>query len=312
MTPDDTIPAPARPRVAVLGTGTMGAGMARSLLRAGLAVDVWNRTPQRAAGLAAQGAAVHTSAPDAVAAADVVITMLADAAAVTRVALDDGMLGALRPGAVWAQMGTIGAAATAELAAATAQLRPDVAFVDAPVSGSRAPAEAGELLILASGPERAQPVLAPVFGAVGQATRWLGPAGAGSRMKIVVNAWLIFLIEGAAEVMALAGAIGVAEAAVLDLLSAGRLAAPAAAAKARKMAAGDDSPDFSLRWAAKDAGLALGAAPGLSLAGLAAIRDRWQALIGEGLGDLDTSAARHGPGRHLTGAAREPAGLRRS
>lgn len=285
-------PAASRPRVAVLGTGTMGAGMARSLLRAGLPVDVWNRTPERARGLAAQGATVHTSPAAAVAAADVVITMLADGAAVSGVALTDGMLRALRPGAVWAQMGTIGVQATSELAAAAAQQRPDVAFVDAPVSGSRAPAEAGELLILASGPAGAQQALAPVFGAIGQSTRWLGATGAGSRMKTVVNAWLIFLVEGAAEIMALAEAVGVDRGAVLDLLGTGRMASPAAAGKARKMAAGDDSPDFPLRWAAKDASLALDAAPGL--AGLAAIRDRWQALAAAGLGELDMSAARHG------------------
>ncbi len=292
MSASQTTPAASRPRVAVLGTGTMGAGMARSLLRAGLPVDVWNRTPERAQGLAAQGATVHTSPVAAVAAADVVITMLADGAGVTGVALAGGMLSALRPGGVWAQMGTIGVQATTELAAAVAQQRPDVTFVDAPVSGSRAPAEAGELLILASGPAAAEEALAPVFGAIGQSTRWLGGTGAGSRMKTVVNAWLIFLVEGAAEIMALAEAVGVDRGAVLDLLGNGRMASPVAAGKARKMAAGDDSPDFPLRWAVKDASLALDAAPGL--AGLAAIRDRWQALTAAGLGELDMSAARHG------------------
>jgi 3-hydroxyisobutyrate dehydrogenase len=295
----DNAASQARPRVAVLGTGTMGAGMVRSLLRAGLPTGVWNRNPQRAAGL---GAVVHADPAEAVTAADVVVTMLADAGAVRSVAQDQGMLAALRPGAVWAQMGTIGMAATTELAATVAQQRPDVTFVDAPVSGSRAPAEAGELLIFASGPDRAKAALAPVFDAIGQSTRWLGEAGAGSRMKIVVNAWLIFLIEGAAEIMALADSVGVGRSAVLDLLSTGRMASAVAAGKARKMDSGDDSPDFPLRWAAKDAGLALDAAPGQDLAGLAAIRDRWQTLVGQGLGELDTSAARHGFGPQATAA----------
>lgn len=165
-------------RVALLGTGTMGTGMARSLLRAGLPVDLWNRNPQRAAGLAADGAAVHTGPAGAVAAAEVVITMLADADAVRSVALD-GMLDALRPGAVWAQMGTIGVQPTLELAATVAQRRPDVAFVDAPVSGSRVPAEAGELMIFASGPQQARQPLEPVFGAMGKGTNgwaWLARA----------------------------------------------------------------------------------------------------------------------------------------
>lgn len=301
MTATETSSPLVPPRVAVLGTGTMGRGIARSLLRAGLTVDVWNRTPDRAAALAAHGAVVHAHPADAVAAAGVVVTMLADAAAVRSVALDQGVLAGLQPGAVWVQMGTIGIGATGELAATAAAQRPDVAFVDAPVSGSRAPAETGELVILASGPERARVALAPVFGALAQSARWLGEAGAGSRMKTVVNAWLIFLIEGAAEILALADAVGVDRAAVLDLLSTGRMASAVAAGKARKMDAGDDSPDFPLRWAAKDAGLALEAA-GRNLAGLAAIHDRWQELIAQGLGELDTSAARHGFGT-LTAAA---------
>jgi len=102
--------------VAVLGTGIMGAGMARSLLRAGLPVDVWNRTPERAAALAEDGAVAHADPADAVAHAGVVITILSEAAATRSVALDAGMLAAMPPGAVWAQMGTIGVAATEELA----------------------------------------------------------------------------------------------------------------------------------------------------------------------------------------------------
>ena len=286
--------APGAQRVAVLGLGAMGAGMARSLLRAGLPVDVWNRTPERSADLAASGAVAHAEPASAVGHAGVVITMLADAAAVRSVALDAGMLAAMAPGAVWAQMGTIGVAATEELAGIVAAQRPDVRFVDAPVSGTRGPAEAGELLILASGPDQAKALLEPAFGAVGQATRWLGEAGAGSRLKLVINAWLMFLIEGAAEVMALADTVGVDRSEVLDLLGTGRMASPVAAGKARKMDSGDDSPDFALEWAVKDLSLALDAAPGRSLEVLAALRDRWQRLVDEGLGGLDTSAARHG------------------
>jgi 3-hydroxyisobutyrate dehydrogenase len=286
--------APGAGRVAVLGLGTMGAGMARSLLRAGLPVDVWNRTPERAAALAEAGAVAHTDPASAVAHAGVVITMLSDAAAVRSVALDAGMLAAMAPGAVWAQMATIGVAATDELAGVVATQRPDVPFVDAPVSGTRGPAESGELLILASGPEAAKPLLEPAFGAIGQATRWLGEAGAGSRLKLVTNTWLMFLIEGAAEVMALADTVGVDRSEVLSLLGTGRMAVPVAAGKARKMDSGDDSPDFALEWAVKDMSLALDAAPGRSLDVLAALRDRWQRLVDRGLGGLDTSAARHG------------------
>jgi 3-hydroxyisobutyrate dehydrogenase len=205
------------------------------------------------------------------------------------------MLDAMRPGAIWAQMGTIGVAATEELAAIAAERRPDVVFVDAPVSGSRAPAEAGELAILAAGPERVRASLEPVFGAVGQATRWLGEKpGAASRLKLVFNMWLMFLIEGAAEVMALADSLGVDRDEVLGLLGTGRMSSGVAAAKARKMNSGDDSPDFALEWAVKDIGLALDAAPDRRLAVLDALRNRWQELVDQGLGGLDMSAARHG------------------
>jgi 3-hydroxyisobutyrate dehydrogenase len=286
--------APGAARVAVLGLGAMGAGMARSLLRAGLPVDVWNRTPERAADLAEAGAVAHADPAGAAAHTAVVITMLSDAAAVRSVALDQGMLAAMPPGAVWAQMGTIGVAATEELAGIAAAQRPDVLFVDAPVSGTRGPAAAGELLILASGPQQARPLVEPAFAAVGNQTRWLGEAGAGSRLKLVTNTWLMFLIEGAAEVMALADAVGVDRSEVLNLLGTGRMASPVAAGKARKMDSGDDSPEFALEWATKDLGLALDAAPGRSLDVLAALRDRWQRLVDQGMGGLDTSAARHG------------------
>jgi len=272
----------------------MGAGMARNLLLAGLPVDVWNRTPERAATLAEAGAVAHADPADAVAHAGVVITILSEATATRSVAVDAGMLAAMVPGAVWAQMGTIGVAATEEFAGLVAAQRPDVLFVDAPVSGTRAPAEAGELLVLASGPEQAKALVEPAFGAVGRATRWLGEAGAASRLKLVMNTWLMFLIEGAAEVMALADSVGVDRSEVLELVGTGRMGTPVAGGKAQKMYSGDDSPDFALELAVKDLSLALDAAPGRSLDVLAALRDRWQRLVDQGMGGLDMSAARHG------------------
>ena len=283
------------PRVAVLGAGTMGRGMARSLLRNGFRVDAWDRTPEKAAALAADGATAHEDARDAVRDVDVVITMVADADAVNQLAFGSGLLEALRPQSVWAQMSTIGVTATEELAARAGQERPDVYFADAPVSGTRQPAENGQLLILASGPGQAKPVLEPVFAALGRETRWLGEAGAGSRLKLVMNSWLVFLVEGAAEIMALADSLGVHHEQVLEFLREGSLANPAAAAKFAKMDAGDDSPDFALQWALKDIGLAMDAS-GRRLPVLEVVRERWSALVDEGLGDRDVSASRHGLG----------------
>jgi 3-hydroxyisobutyrate dehydrogenase len=115
----------------------------------------------------------------------VVITMLPTADAVTSVMSTQG-LPAFPRGAVWAQMGTFGVEATAGLEDTVRQHRPDVLFVDPPVSGSKGPAEAGQLLILASGPVAAEAIVAPAFSAIGHKTVWLGRAGQGSRMKLVV------------------------------------------------------------------------------------------------------------------------------
>ena len=144
-------------RVAVLGTGIMGSAMARNLVSAGLRTTVWDRSPTATAPLSGAGALVAASAAEAEAVQDahVVITMLPTAEVVNSVIFAGGVAQALADGAVWAQMGTIGVAATTEIGARLGQLRPDVMFVDAPVSGSKGPAEAGQLLILASGPPAA-------------------------------------------------------------------------------------------------------------------------------------------------------------
>lgn len=310
-----------RPRVAVLGTGTMGSAMARNLLQAGLPIDVWNRTQDPAARLTEAGATAYPRARQAVAQADVVITMLPDAAAVTSVAFDQGMVDALGEGAIWAQMGTIGVQATSQLAARVADRRPDVRFVDAPVSGTRGPAEAGQLLILASGPDAARSPLTPVFGAIGSRALWLGEAGQGSKLKLVLNTWLAFLVEGIAETAALAGSLGVDGQALRAALDGGPLGAPAALAKLAKIEAADDEPDFALRWALKDVDLAVAAAGDRTPAGRGRDRSQvaWAGQRGPGRGRRECRPARARPAGHgrlsVTLAARRwPAvpGTRRS
>src|ERR1700683_1454664 len=195
-------------RVAVIGTGIMGAAMASNLIAAGLPTTVWDRSPDATAPLADAGARVAASAREAVGDAQVVITMLPTADVVTSVMFGGGVAGALADGAVWAQMGTIGVTATAEIASQLGQVRPGALFVDAPVSGSKGPAQAGQLLIRASGPQQAGPIVEPVFSVIGRKTVWLGPAGQGSRMKLAVNAYMSTLIEGVAEALERAGRLG--------------------------------------------------------------------------------------------------------
>jgi len=273
--------------VAVLGLGTMGGGMARRLLEKGFAVEVWNRSSGPAAALAADGAIAHADVAQAVAPADVVLTMLPTADAVSEVMLRGGVIDAVRPGATWAQMGTIGIEATERLAAEVARRRPDVSFVDAPVSGSREPARTGRLVILASGPDRAQAIL-------GQRTVWLGPAGRGSRMKLVLNTLLAFEIEAVAEVDALASRLGVPYADLVQIVAGGPLASTVEMTKLAKMEGGDHSADFSLEWALKDLDLALNASGVETTPVVMVIAERWRELVQEGYGRLDVSAARLG------------------
>jgi len=284
------------PRVAVIGTGTMGAAMAMRLLEAGMKVDVWSRHAASTTPLTDAGAMAHDRASDTVKEAEVVITMLPTAEITADVMIRGEVLPSMPAKSIWVQMATIGAEATERLLTETRMRRSDVTFVDAPVSGSREPAEQGQLLILGSGPPRAAELLEPVFAVLGRATLWLGPAGAGSRMKLVLNTWLAFQVEGAAEVAALAGHLGVDPAGLMDALRDNPLASPYALVKLAKMFEQDDHADFSLDLALKDLDLATSEA-GAGVAPLAAtIAERWRGLVRNGSSGLDVSAARKGLG----------------
>jgi 3-hydroxyisobutyrate dehydrogenase len=278
--------------VAVLGTGIMGSAMARNLVAAGLHTTVWNRSASALEALSAAGAAVASSPEEAVRDAKVVITMLPTADVVLSVVFDGTVAKAFSEGAVWAQMGTIGISATAEIVRRLAELRPDVLFVDAPVSGSKGPAEAGELVILASGPPGANAILSPAFSAIGRKTIWLGDAGQGSRMKLAVNSYLSILIEGVAETLELADRLGVSPAQLADAIEGGPLDAPLANAKLHKMERGDYAPEFPLEWALKDVDLAIASAQGDTLPMLTALSRQWRAAVDAGHGREDVSAAR--------------------
>jgi 3-hydroxyisobutyrate dehydrogenase len=282
---------PPTPDVAVLGTGTMGAAITRRLLAAGLTVAVWNRSPAPLPALARLGATAHDDPHEAVTGAGVVLTLLPTAEIVTDLMIARGVVASMAPAAVWAQMGTIGVDGTERLDTAIKRSRPDVGFVDAPVSGSRQPAEAGQLLVLASGPETAQAPLKPVFDALGRRTLWLGRAGMGSRMKLVLNTWLAFEVEAVAEATSLAARLGIAPTALAEAAEGNPLASPLALAKLGKIQRADYGTDFALEWELKDLELARATVGAERAPIAAAIADRWQTLVAEGLGGLDVSAA---------------------
>jgi 3-hydroxyisobutyrate dehydrogenase len=280
----------AQPTIAVLGTGRMGTPIARNLLAAEFPVSVWNRTASRAEPLAADGARVAASPGDAVEHAEVVLTMLADGSAVEEAMNgSDGALTKLRPGSVWIQMGTIGLDWTERLAKLAGEH--DVEFVDAPVSGSDGPAREGELVVLASGPQELRAILEPIFDAVGRKTLWLGPAGQGTRLKLLLNNWLAVQVEAVAETIALAEALGVHPHVFTDTIADSPLGSPYAVAKGRAMIDGEFAPGFALRMAFKDVGLALEAARelGADLPITFALEPRWEEAMDDGHADEDVA-----------------------
>jgi 3-hydroxyisobutyrate dehydrogenase len=237
------------PVVAVLGTGTMGAGMVRSLRRAGLPVRMWNRDPAKAQALTGTGAEASGSPAEAVEGADVVLTMVLDADAVVDVITKASP----PPGTPWVQTSTVGVEGAQRTVDTAREL--DLVLVDAPVLGTREPAEKGALVVLASGPEEVRGRVAPVFDAIGSKTLWLGPAGAGSRLKLVANSWVLMVTAGVAQAVALARALDLDPQDFLAAIEGGPLDAPYVHLKSDLMLRGEYPVSFGLTGAAKDARL---------------------------------------------------------
>ncbi|MFD9204837.1 NAD(P)-dependent oxidoreductase [Streptomyces sioyaensis] len=278
--------------VAVLGTGIMGAAMARNLAGAGLDVRAWNRTRARAEPLAADGIRVTGTPAEAVDGADVVLTMLLDGPAVLD-ALHQAAP-ALPPGALWLQMSTVGPEGLAPLArfAGDHGLR----FVDAPVLGTKEPAEKGELGILAAGPQDVRERAERIFGVVGSRTQWVGEDaadGAASRLKLVVNTWVLTVISGTGETLALAKGLGVDPRDFLAAVAGGALDLPYLRLKSELILSENYPASFTVSAARKDARLITEAAQdaGVHVDLLAGAAERFRRAERQGHGDKDASAA---------------------
>jgi 3-hydroxyisobutyrate dehydrogenase len=277
--------------VAVLGTGIMGAAMARSLLREGIGVRAWNRTRAKAEPLAADGARICDEPAEAVAGATVVLTMLRDADAVEQVMTST--LPALEEDAVWVQTATVGMDAADRLARFAAQH--DVPFFDAPVLGTKQPAEEGKLLVMVSGPashrERAQ----PVFDAIGARTTWVGEHTEASRLKLVVNSWVLTLTTAVGEAMALAGGLGLDPKLFLEAIAGGPLDTQYAHVKGGAILSGEFPPSFKTETAVKDTELVVQAARAAGLSPLVAeaVRDQMRRAVELGHGDEDMATVYH-------------------
>ncbi len=238
--------------VAVLGAGgTMGRPMAGHIAGAGFAVRAWNRSTEKAQPLADDGVTVCQTAAEAVEGADVLLTMLADTDAVIDSVSD--ALERLGQDGLWLQMSTLGEAGT-ERCIELARER-GIAFVDAPVLGTKQPAEEAKLVVLASGREELADRVRPIFDAIGQKTLWIGEAGAGTRLKVVCNSWVLTVTEGTAEMIALAQALDVDPAHVFDAIEGGTLDLPYLRMKGKAILERNFEPMFRLKLAAKDARL---------------------------------------------------------
>ncbi|WP_182909237.1 NAD(P)-dependent oxidoreductase [Microbispora sp. H13382] len=283
--------------VALLGTGIMGAAMARNLAKAGLEVRVWNRTEEKALPLRSDGAFVASDPAEAVSGADVVITMLTDGDAV-----GEAMAAAapgLRAGQVWAQMSTVGVAAIERLDAFARSH--GLVFVDAPVQGTRQPAEAGTLVVLAAGP--ADERLTPVFSAIGSKTLWVGEVGAATRLKLTTVGFGIALTSVLAEALALAEGLGVDPALFGQVITGGPMDSPYLQAKMKAVISGDYSPSFTVRNAEKDTRLIAEAAAtaGIAVDLAEAAGERFRRAEAQGHGDDDMVAG------YFAGFAASPA-----
>lgn len=275
--------------VAVLGTGIMGAPIARNLAKAGFDVTAWNRSRDKAEPLADDGVTVGDSPAEAAREADAVLTMLTDGQAVEEV-MTGGVLEAMRDDARWLQASTIGVAACERMLELAGEC--GVTMVDCPVIGTKQPAEEGKLIVLAAGPKEVREDCQPVFDAIGQKTVWFGRACGGTRMKIVVNSWLLAMTSGLAEAIAVARALDVDPEQFLEILDGAPMGSPYAQMKGKSMIARDYPPAFPLSLAGKDAALVVEAAEANGLdPGIArAVLDRFQRAAEAGHGDEDMAA----------------------
>lgn len=276
-------------RVTVLGTGTMGAGMARSLLRAGHEVTVWNRTASRAEPLAANGARVAADAADAVASAEAVVTILFDTVSVLEVMTDVS----LSQGCVWLQSATIGVDGTERVAALAGER--GWLLVDAPVLGTKAPAEQGALVVLAAGEDAAVDAARPVTDAIGARVVRAGTRpGEAARLKLVCNAWVASLTAAVGQSVALAEALGLDPRLFLDAIEGGAVDTPYAHVKGAAMLAGDYPPSFAVDGVRKDLALIRDAARASSTDDrlLTAVLDLFEATSAAGRGADDMAAVR--------------------
>ena len=280
-----------KPNIAFLGLGLMGSGMAGRLVAGGFPVTVFNRNPAKAAPLAAAGARVAGSPREAAADADVIISMVADDQAARALWLGEtGALAGARPGVVGIECSTITVGWVRELSAAVKAQGGDL--LDAPVTGSRTHAAAGELTFLVGGEAATLERVRPVLAAMSKAIVHLGPAGSGAMIKLINNFVCGVQVAALAEALTMIERSGLDRARALEVLTGGAPGSPLVKTVAGRMTAPDYTPNFHLQLMAKDLTYAIaeGQGLGLNLATATAALGEFKNGVAAGLGERDIAA----------------------
>ena len=280
-----------KPRVAILGLGIMGGGMANRLLSNGFTVAVYNRNPEKAAALASAGALAAGTPREAASRADVVIGMVADDIASRNVWLgDNGALAGAARGSVLIESSTLTVAWVKELAAAAMQRGCE--FLDAPVTGTKPHASSGELLFMVGGSDSALTAARPVLSVLGREVIHLGPTGSGALMKLINNFMCGVQAASFAEAVAMINAGGLDQGRAISILTNGAPGSGIVKRAAARIAANDYTPHFLLRLMAKDLGYAIDQASHqkLSLQTASSALAVFKQAIAQGYGDEDFSA----------------------
>jgi 3-hydroxyisobutyrate dehydrogenase len=277
--------------VAFLGLGIMGSGMARRLLSAGFPLTVYNRNREKSIPFAKDGALVAETPREAASKAQIILSMVADDNASREVWLgENGALAGAAPNSLLIECSTLSGAWIHELAGKAAKR--NCKFLDAPVTGTKPHAAAGELLFLVGGDGETVDAAKPVFSAMGRETIHLGPLGSGSLMKLVNNFVCGVQAASLAEAVSLITAGGLDRDKALSLLTSGAPGSGIVKRVAERVTSNDYAPNFMLRWMAKDLSYAIeeAAEKNISLETATAALAKFQRAISEGHGDEDFSA----------------------
>lgn len=271
-----------------IGLGIMGSRMAANLQKAGIELVVYNRSVEKAQALVEHGAALAHSPVEVGATCEIIFTMLSTPDVVKATAQQ--FLPQMKAGSIWVDVSTVNPSFSREMAELAKHH--EVQFLDAPVAGSKAPAEAGELLFLAGGKEEAWTEVQPYLDVMGKKTLFLNEIGNGANMKMLINLMLAQSMATFSEAIKLGKGMGLDEALLLNVLTATPVVSPVMGLLKERLLVGNFDVNFPLKWIHKDVMLALDTASELSvdMPSLEQTEGLYKTALDSGLGDLDFSA----------------------